>query len=214
MFYYFLEEYKEMIRKNSKHQFTRYEIYIFVFIILCALISLFSLILNWHIILIIIPFSAIVLSIYILHSKNKRDPDALITKHKKNNINTLINLLNKHELNTASGIDWLIDCCNNKKNQKNVYHYSLVFLKDFFIVIIYPTIIFCLGPILQKSTISEIIIFCALLILMFFTVAAIIIELIPSISSLEHPYKELLDSLECDLKYIKVQNLQLNGRLL
>lgn len=208
MFYYFFEEYKKKVYKESLTKLKWYEVVMIGFLILVLLLLILSSALNWSIAiiisLIILLLMALIIMVVYSNKKFTRNLDALLNKYKNQRIDPLIKLLEKFSLHNNNGIDWLIDCCEGKKNTNDFADTSKS-IQNIFLTIVCPLVTLSIGIILKENSADEIISFIIFIIVLFFAVAFFIFFIKPNLSFLLYPDRNIVNYLENDLKYLKTQ---------
>ncbi|MFR4977855.1 MAG: hypothetical protein ACLUDG_02885 [Butyricicoccus sp.] len=121
-------------------------------------------------------------------------------EHKIEQLQQLEDLLNKYNLYTHIGLDWLIECCTVKigddKNKVSSIIHSLMF----------PVILSAYGVILNNLSYTEIIRSTFSVVALIFTIYIADKYVLSNIVSLiKEPYKDVYKYLKAELQYLKTQ---------
>lgn len=210
MFYYFFEEYKDKIYKGSRRKLKWYEILLLSAIVFDSLLCMLSFALRGRTIKFAILFGVLLLLVataWIYTNRYfKKNRESLLKGHKEKHIEPLCQQLREHNLYTESGIEWLIDCCREKRQRNLDFPTKMIStVKTFFMGAIYPLITLAIGLALKDSTSDDITSFIAVLFVIYLVGVGTILCLQPIVLFMLFPDKNIVDYLEEDLKYIGTQ---------
>lgn len=154
MFNLFLEEYREKVYKANRRKLQKFEIAIFIIILISGISTGLFLFFRIYCIAAIPALIFISLTIFICiycNNLDKRPSKKKIAEHKKYRTNELIHLLQSpnYNLYNIEGINWLLNCCKNIKSERDGYKF-FDSIKNFFIII-FPIITLGLGTIIDKT---------------------------------------------------------------
>lgn len=207
MFFYFFDEYKETVYKGARRKLYWYERFIIIVIcITIACVILFSF-LQMKMLTGITSILTILLALLLYAIEchyQKKNRNLLLQGHKEKHIAPLSQLIKAYGLYTIEGIDWLIECCKEKKDRTKILA-SVMSVRIFFTSFIYPLITLAIGLALKDTFLNGIIDFLAFTIAVFIGVSLAILFFRPLLSALMFPDEEIVEYLEDDLKYIKTQ---------
>lgn len=211
MFYYFLKEYEDTIYKGFHRKIKdlrRNEIIILIFFVILDIAIVVSLLFRWEMIISILLICLLLIWFLAVtkHYDNeiKNNRNYFAQDHLEKHIQPLIRQLDTHRLYTEGGIDWLIDCCEKEiTNHKD--HGLTAMVSKLFMGVINPIVTLILGLILKDLTMQDNIWFLAWLIIIFIMGCGMIFIIQPIAKYLLFPERNIITSLEDDLKYIKTQ---------
>ncbi|MCL2694865.1 MAG: hypothetical protein FWE69_00885 [Clostridiales bacterium] len=176
MFYNFFNAYKEKAFRGDFKSLKRSEkVMLGAPAIFLALFLLFSF-LRCQMWIVSIPFFAIISCLIIIllygRSQDKKRRTELLREYKDSKIEPLLELLKDKDYNLFSdeGIDWLIECCEQKL-KKNAGANLMTSIRNFFITAIYPLITLIIGLAINtfdaNQAVSTVIRFITMLIVLF-----------------------------------------------
>lgn len=215
LFNSFFNDFKNSIYKNRGRKFEPEEKILFIIFsvftgiyILQSILFLFIKVLSTSKIylasmLIIIVFGGV--DYYFLAQKVKKNTSKYINQHKEIITDAIVQLLKNPKYNFYSNkkVDWLIDCCNEKKNNNNFskFIYSLKSISN----IVLPIITLFIGAALGNLD-TETMIYLFVIVLLIIVICIVIYLFInPIFSFILFPDKECIDYLVDELKYIKTE---------
>lgn len=128
MFFYFFEEYRETTYKGFRRKLEWNNIFIILVTIASAIPSFIALSKKHWIIasyLVALPFALIGGILIFADLRLKKNRSKMLSEYKKSHIKPLCTQLESFNLYNDAGIDWLIECCKEKKQKsKDLYPLS------------------------------------------------------------------------------------------